>query len=118
MPNGESMDTSENTGNDPGLSPPNGGVPLEVTADMPMAEEETPSQNEREITQTDHLNKSLLTSFLSRLNDPNFRIPQPHSQDEEAEAIASELHDQQQRVEANGDGHQSHAQDSQEEIDK
>ena len=107
MPNGESMDTSENTGNNPGVSPPN-GVPLEVTDDM--AEEENASQDEREITQTDHLNKSLLTSFLDRLNDPNFHIPQPPSPPEEegdyeAEGSApEELNDQQQRVEANGDG--------------
>ena len=34
--------------------------------------EETP---ERKITQTDHLNKRLLDSFLSRLNQPNSGIP-------------------------------------------
>ena len=38
-------------------------------------EVEQKSANEREITQTDHLNKKLLHSFLQRMNAPNSGIP-------------------------------------------
>ena len=38
---------------------------------------ETP---QREITQTDHINKSLLTSFLDRLNDPTTSSQFPSTQ--------------------------------------
>ena len=97
MPNGETMDSSENTEIQPEPSPPN-GVPMEV----PL-EEEPPNQNERELTQTDHLNKSLLTAFLGRLNDPNFTIPQQHMQSTEA-TEGSQTNDEHFAVERNGDG--------------
>lgn len=38
--------------------------------------EDQEDQPQREITQTDHLNRRLLDSFLLRLNQPNSSIPQ------------------------------------------
>jgi len=39
-------------------------------------QEEEEEEPQREITQTDHLNRRLLDSFLERLNQPNSSIPQ------------------------------------------
>lgn len=36
------------------------------------AEDDEKEQPERELTQTDRINRSLLNSFLQRLDDPNF----------------------------------------------
>ena len=38
-------------------------------------EELIEDQSEREITQTDHLNKRLLDSFLQRINESSARVP-------------------------------------------
>ena len=64
------MDTAEDPTVQPEVAPPND----DPIVDGPSQEESQP-QNERELSQTDHLNKSLLTSFLARLNDPNCAYP-------------------------------------------
>lgn len=58
---------------------------LEPTAEETsgITTEEPPP--ERELSQTDHLNKSLLTSFLARLNNPNSAFPLATQASDEAQ---------------------------------
>lgn len=80
LPNGEG-ETME-------VDQPNIAVGAGAGAGGDVSEEngDQEQQEEREITQTDHLNKSLLTSFLSRLNDPSTSPQFPTVQGIDAES--------------------------------